>query len=144
MDWIGDRVNLINRRVSPLLLLVGSFTFLYRDVAAKLVHDWSIDENYSHGFLVIPIALYFVWERRQRFLAVAHRPSILGLFVVIGSIGLLLAGVLGAEVFTTEISLLWTIAGAVLYLGGWARLKVMLFPITFLLLMIPLPAIIFN
>ena len=127
-----------------LLLLGGSFGVLYREVIAKLVNDWSIDENYSHGFLVVPIALYFVWERRRRFLATQNHPSGWGLLVVLGSIGLLLAGVLGAEVFTTEISLIGTIAGSVLYLCGWGRLRVMFFPIAFLLLMVPIPAIIFN
>jgi exosortase len=58
--------------------------------------------------------------------------------------GMLLGGVLGAEVFTTEVSMLATIAGTLLFLFGWAHLRVMLFPIAFLMLMIPLPAIIFN
>ena len=35
-------------------------------------------------------------------------------------------------------------AGVVLFLGGWQRLRVLLFPLAFLLLMVPLPAIIFN
>src|SRR5437870_13818916 len=117
MDWIGDRVNLINRRVSPLLLLlVGSFTFLYRDVIAKLVHDWSIDENYSHGFLVIPIAGYLAWERRRKFAETPRNPSTIGLFILIGGLAMLLAGILGAEVFTTEVSMLTTLAGSVLFL----------------------------
>ena len=144
MDWIGDRVNLINRRVSPLLLLVGSFTFLYRDVIAKLVHDWSIDENYSHGFLVVPIAAYFVWERRHKLVATAVEPNACGLVIVLASIALLLAGMLGAEVFTTEVSLIGVITGCVLFLLGWAHLRLLLFPIAFLVLMVPLPAIIFT
>jgi exosortase len=129
--------------LASLILLCGSFLFLYGDVVAKLFHDWSIDENYSHGFLVIPIALYLAWERRQRFITASLRPSILGLVVAIGGLAMLLAGVLGAEVFTTELSMLATIAGTVLFVFGWSHLRVMLFPISFLLLMIPLPAIIF-
>src|SRR5215510_16383025 len=110
MDWIGDKVSLTNRYLAPfLLLLAGSFIFLYRDVIAKLVHDWYIDENYSHGFLVIPLALYFIWERRANLLAAARRPSWLGFVITLGSLGLLLAGVLGAEVFTTEVSLVGAI-----------------------------------
>jgi exosortase len=137
----------MNKRsaLSALLVLpIASFLFLYREVFEKLVHDWSIDEDYSHGFLVIPIALYLAWERRGKFLAATQQPNLLGLIVAFGSIGLLLGGVLGAEVFTTEVSLLGTLAGSVLFLFGWSHLRVMLFPIAFLALMIPLPAIIFN
>lgn len=111
---------------------------------AGLVNDWTIDENYSHGFLILPIALYFVWERRSRLALAQLRPSLLGLVVILGSIAMLLAGVLGSELFLTRVSILGTIAGAVLFICGRHHLKILIFPISFLLLMIPIPAIIFN
>ena len=40
--------------------------------------------------------------------------------------------------------MLGTIAGALLFTYGWNHLKILFFPIAFLLLMIPIPAIIFN
>ena len=138
MDFAGKRLSLL------MVLPAASFLFLYRDVISKLIHDWSIDENYSHGFLVIPVALYLAWERRHKFAEAAKRPSVIGLFVSIAGLAMLLAGILGAEVFTTEVSMLATLAGSVLFLFGWSHLRVMLFPIAFLMLMIPLPAIIFN
>jgi exosortase len=126
------------------VVLLTSFAVLYRDVMLKLIHDWYNDENYSHGFLVVPVAAYFAWERRTRFLAAAWKPSFLG-FVIVGlSIGLLVGGILGAEVFTTQISMLGTVVGSVLFLYGPGPLRIMAFPILFLLLMIPIPAIVFN
>jgi len=142
-DWSPAAV-LQKKLLIPFLLLAGSFAFLYRDVIAKLVNDWGTDDNYSHGFLIVPIALYFAWERRDRFNTTARRSSILGLVLVIGSLGVLFAGVLGSELFLTRISLLGVFAGALWYLYGFPHLKVMLFPLAFLLLMIPIPAIIFN
>ena len=64
--------------------------------------------------------------------------------MVVGSIAVLLAGILGSELFLTRISILGTVAGSVLFLFGWQRLRVLAFPLAFLMLMIPLPAIIFN
>ncbi len=125
-------------------LLLLSAGVLYRDVIAKLVHDWSHDDNYSHGFLIVPIALYFAWERRGKLLAAARQPSLLGLLVVAGSVLTLMAGVLGAELFLTRISLIGVIAGSVLFILGWQHLRILALPIAFLLLMIPIPAIIFN
>ena len=57
---------------------------------------------------------------------------------------MLAAGVLGSELFLTRISMLGVLAGTVLFLFGWQRLRVMPFPLAFLLLMMPMPAIIFN
>jgi exosortase len=120
------------------------FALLYRNVLVKLVSDWYNDDNYSHGFLIIPLALYLAWERRDRFMEAVQAPSAWGLLVVGGSIAVLLAGVLGSELFLTRISIVGTVTGTVLFLFGWRRLLVLAFPIALLLLMIPLPAIIFN
>jgi exosortase len=130
--------------IAGFVAVVACFAFLYQHVIAKLVHDWSVDENYSHGFLIVPIALYFVWERKDRLKEAARAGSSWGLAVVLCSIALLLAGILGSELFLTRISILGTIAGTILFLYGWNHLRILFFPIAFLLLMIPIPAIIFN
>ncbi len=128
----------------PLIGLLASFAILYRNVIAKLVFDWGHDDNYSHGFLIVPIALYFAWERRERLLGAERQPSSLGLVVLIGSIVTLLAGILGAELFLTRVSIVGVVTGCVLYVLGWKHLRILTLPIAFLLLMIPIPAIIFN
>ncbi len=137
-------MNIDRRKISAALLVGAGFLLLYRHVLAKLVSDWWTDDNYSHGFFIIPIAAYLAWERRDRFFAAVQRPTIAGLVVLVGSVLVLAAGVLGAELFLTRISLLGATCGIVLFLFGWARLRVMAFPLAFLMLMIPLPAIIFN
>ncbi len=138
----------MSRRASSVLalaLLLAAFGFLYRDVLRKLVTDWGADPNYSHGFLIVPIALYFAWERRHRLAALPSRPaSGAGLLVVAGSLAALGAGVLGAELFLTRVSMIGVLAGAVLFLHGWRHLRALAFPLAFLLLMVPIPAIVFN
>lgn len=116
----------------------------YADVLTGLVKAWYTDDNYSHGFFIVPLALYFAWERRADFISRPLRPSFAGLAVVAFSLALLIAGILGAELFLSRISFLGTVAGTMLFLYGWRRFSVVLFPLAFTLLMIPLPAIIFN
>ena len=125
-------------------LIAAGFVLVYWDVIAKLVMAWYTDDNYSHGFLIVPVALYLAWERRARFQAAEARPSAFGLVVVAASLLLLMAGILGSELFTTRVSIVGTLIGVMLFLFGWARLRVLAFPIAFLLLMIPIPSIIFN
>jgi exosortase len=130
--------------IGSFALIAIGFAVLYRHVAAKLVFDWWNDGNYSHGFFIIPIAAYLAWERRDQVSAARHRPSAAGLLVVIGSMLVLTAGVLGSELFLSRISIVGMAVGIVLFFFGWARLRVLAFPLAFLILMIPLPAIIFN
>src|SRR5437870_966769 len=129
--------------LSLALPLVG-FAILYRHVIVKLVHDWATDDNYSHGFLIVPLALYLAWERRSSLKKLEPRPSPLGLLVVLASIMVLAAGTLGAELFLTRISMLGVLAGTIVFLYGWRHLRTLSFPVAFLILMIPLPALIFN
>lgn len=133
------------KTVALVVAFIASFASLYYDVALNLVRDWAAsDDNYSHGFLIVPIALYFTWERRNRLAEALRRPNNLGLIVVFGSLSVLLIGLLGSELFLTRISLLGTLSGAILFLYGWQHLRILAFPVLFLLLMIPLPRIIFD
>jgi len=131
--------------IPVVLLLLGSFVILYRDVILKLGYDWSTDDNYSHGFLIVPLAVYLAWERRDRLKDLPVRPSnIWGSLFVAGSLLVLIAGLLGAELFLTRIAMIGTLIGGILFVLGWQHLKVLAFPVAVLLLMIPIPAIIFN
>jgi exosortase len=124
--------------------ILACFALLYRHVIVKLVSDWATDDNYSHGFLIVPIALYLAWERRDKVMRLPLEPSLLGLVVVLASVGVLAAGVLGAELFLTRISIIGVVAGSIVFLFGWQHLRALTFPVAFLILMVPLPAIIFN
>ncbi|HWB16273.1 MAG TPA: exosortase A [Vicinamibacterales bacterium] len=126
------------------VMAVGTGVALYWPVITKLVHDWLHDDNYSHGILIVPLAAFFVWERRRRLAMTPDAPRVWGLAVVVFGLVMLLAGQLGAELFLGRASMLFVLAGAVVFLRGTAALKVLTFPLAFLVLMIPLPAIIFN
>lgn len=122
----------------------GAGVWLYAHVFSKLAHDWATDGNYSHGFLIIPLAAYFAWERREWLKELPLRPSNLGLVVVAGSLLVMIAGTLGAELFLARLSIIGVVVGSVLFIGGWRYLRTLAFPLAFLLLMIPIPAIVFN
>jgi exosortase len=130
--------------IAVIGILFVSFFFLYHKVIISLVHDWKVDDNYSHGFFIVPVALYFVWERRNRLAYAAPQPSFFGIILIVMSLATLLAGILGAELFLTRISILGVVAGAILFICGWQHLRILTLPILFLLLMIPIPAIVFN
>jgi exosortase len=117
---------------------------VYLPVLSSLVRQWASDENYSHGFIIVPFALYFAWRKRRALAAAPVEPGIGGLAVVAVSLLVLLAGLAGAELFLTRISLIGVIGGSIWFLWGRAHLRLLAFPVLLLFLMVPLPAIIFN
>lgn len=137
-------MNATRRSLAALGLVCAVTVVVYLPVLTSLVRQWASDDNYSHGFLVLPFALYFGWLRRRELAALPLQPHWFGLVVVAGSLVVLLAGRLGAELFLARISLIGLIAGAVLFLYGARHFRLLIFPIAFLLLMVPLPAVVFN
>jgi exosortase len=127
--------------LGAIAILMGT---LYADTGRRLVAQWSHDPDYTHGFLVIPVACYFVWERRTALAQLRPRPSPWGAAVLgIGLVEMML-GVVGAELFLQRTSLIVVVAGIVLLLLGPRFVKALLFPIAFLAFMVPLPAIVMN
>jgi hypothetical protein len=124
--------------------LAAAIGLMYAGVLSSLVRQWGSDDNYSHGFFVVPLALYFAWERRAALAAAPVRPGLFGAVVILGSLVVWAAGVLGSELFLTRVSLIGLIAGTVWFVWGRRHLRILIFPILFLLLMIPLPSILFN
>jgi len=135
----------MTRRSAAAAALIGASTLaVYAPVLASLVRQWASDENYSHGFLVVPFALLFVWRARHSLAAAEPRPHIAGLVLAVLSILGFLAGQFAAELFLARLSLLGLIAGTVLFLWGPAHVRQLAFPLALLLLAIPLPALILN
>lgn len=129
---------------SSLGIISILFFILYTPVLKALVSDWWHDADYGHGFLVPLFAAYVVWQQRERLLTIPIRPANFGLVVMLGAIALMLVGSLGAELFTTRFSMILLIAGIVLFLAGWQMLRSLWFALAFLILMIPIPVIIYN
>jgi exosortase len=120
------------------------FVLVYAPVFRGLVLQWWTDPDYGHGFFVPLFSCFALWRERRRWMAVEIRPSNFGLLVMIGAVGLLLLGSLGAELFTSRFSLIVLLAGVILFLFGSQMLRAVAFPLAFLILMIPIPAIIYN
>ncbi|CAN5881133.1 exosortase [soil metagenome] len=144
MNAVSASVAARRRDLFVGLTLAAAIALMYASVLTSLVRQWSSDDNYSHGFFVLPLAAYFAWERRRALAGAVRHPNPIGLVMILGSLLVWVAGLLGAELFLTRISLIGVIAGTVLFVWGWAHYRILQFPILFLLLMVPLPAIVFN
>lgn len=126
-------------RLAVSALLLAALVWSYWPTLVSLATRWQEIPDYSHGFLVIPIALIFLairWDRRP---APSARIQWLGLGL------LLLAGALRVAAARYYLEPLdgWTIslwvAGAVALMWGLPTMWWALPSIAFLLFMVPLP-----
>jgi exosortase len=127
------------------LMLVWAYAPNFRE----LTWTWSLDPNYSHGFLVVPIALFILWRRLSdqpdRLDQPLEPPSVAVSAPLWGCA--LLAAILGVRVFAYEYYFQWVETATLLpaaacliwILGGWPLLRRAWPAILFLVFMLPLP-----
>ncbi len=128
----------------PYILLALVVTAIYYQVIGKLVLDWYENPDFSHGFLVVPFAIFLVWDKRKVLRDTPVRQTWSGVWLLLAAIFVLFMGVYGAELFLSRLSLVMLLAGIVWTLCGRAMLRELRFAILVLLLAIPIPAVIFN
>ncbi len=124
--------------------LAVAFSLLYNHTIVKLVKDWSTDDNFSHGFLVPFIAAYMIWHNRDQLKGLAMRPNYWGYVLLLGAMALHVVGNIGAELFTMRFSILLALMAMTLILFGTDIFKKTYIPHIYLILMIPIPAIVWN
>ncbi len=115
------------------------FAWSYWPTLSNIVHTWSTVADYSHGFLVLPVAGFILWSRRDQ------RPAIAPTFHWGGLSLIFLAGVLrwvAGKYFLDACdgwSLVVWIAGAIWIVGGRPLVRWTAPAVAFLLFAIPLP-----
>ena len=124
--------------------VTGVLIWTYWLVLPALVRQWWNEDEYSHGFLVPLISLGLVWYHRERLRAIPIRRAYTGLLVMAFSLAAYAAGIIGADLFLQRLSMISMISGATLFVAGWPMFMALSFPLGYLLLMVPLPGILFN
>jgi exosortase len=118
--------------------------WLYSYTIAGLITQWWADPNFSHGFLVPLFSAFVIWQERQHLRRIEVKPSWWGVPIVGFALTVLVVGQLGAELFLARVSMVILGAGLIALFLGFTYLRAVAFPLSFLLLMIPIPAIVFN
>ena len=111
---------------------------IFHTTGRGMVHVWYNFETYTHGFLILPITLWLIWQKRAHLAAYTPQPSAFFILPVIA--GLLvwslarLTGVLVVEQFAFVGILVSALAG----LLGWQVSRFLVFPLLFLFFAVPM------
>ncbi len=124
------------------LLMVGTlFAVVFGEtIRRRLVYVWQHDGNWSHGWIIPLLSLYFVGMRRRELFRAAVKPSYVGAAILAGSLALYLATFYYTFGYVRGLSAIGAVFGMALLFGGWQVLRLVWFPICYLLLAVPIPA----
>ncbi len=100
------------------------------------------DSYYSHGFLIPFVCLYLVFRKKDKLLSIKPESEPAGLFIILAGVLFYIISSFLKINFFTYLAIPVSILGIVLYLGGKKITKELLFPISFLFFMLPLPKVV--
>lgn len=128
-------------RIAGLLLALGLVGIVfYSSTLLELISAVLRREESSHGVFVPLLSLYFVWRKRSHLRGIKPKYEIVpGLGVVAGGLLLFLLAKPHAYFFWECFSFVIVLSGLVLCFLGKDISKQILFPIFFLIFMIPIP-----
>jgi exosortase B len=121
-------------------MLAGSFVAAYIPTFSNLVNGPWQTEQEGHGPLIIAASVWLIWQSRGRLKAATIDPApVIGWATLLfGLLMMFLARTQGVLTFEA-LSTIPVIIGCVLLLAGWPVLRILAFPIGFLLFAVPVP-----
>jgi len=128
------------RQAASFMLLftaIALVVWTYGTTYVSVVQKWISDTAFSHGFLVLPIAIWLAWRKREELAHVGFRPSAIGIpAVLLCTAGWVIGrgtGVLVIEQFSAVAMIPALVVAAL----GLPAARVLIMPLGFLLFLVP-------
>jgi len=128
-----------------------AIAWVYARTMAGLGREWGSSPDASYGLVLAGVALLLFWQQREAIARAADAGSRAssrfpwsGLALLVAGLLTYLIGQLGADIFLTRVSLVVVIAGALWFVAGGRAARVAAAPLVFLLMAVPLPALVVN
>ena len=146
VDLLRDGWNDPNARLMEVgaLAALGLLTLLFWQNIQHFFLVWSTDENYSHGFLVPLISLYFANEATRKGTIAIRSGLGVGLSMIAFALAIKLATILIPFPVASDYGLVIALAGTCAVLAGIDALKRYWFAFFFLVFMVPLPVALYS
>lgn len=128
---------LIDKRKFAVLLLVWAAVF--SPVVPAMVGTWLNHSDNSHALLVPLISMYFVWIKREELGRIDISGSAVGGLFLAGTLVVYLVSFVGGIAVFARLMIVFSLLGLLWSCMGWQVVRVLAFPLGFLVFMVPVP-----
>ena len=125
--------------ILTLVIVVVVGLLMYSPALVDLVERWEKQEEYSHGFLIPFVTLYFIWQKKQSLKNIPFQATWLGFTLVLLGLVLYIVGNISILYTFIDYSLIMVLTGLIWSMLGTQALKVIIVPLLMLIFAIPLP-----
>jgi len=123
-----------------LFIVTGIYFLAFWPVFIDLLQTWSDNEDYSHGFFIIPVCCYLIWKKSTLDDFLSERSNWLGLFAVFLGLGLYLAGLFSQFRTLAYLSFVFVGWASLFFMFGYHFFKKFGWELFLLVFMLPIPS----
>ena len=109
----------------------------YWDTLVSIVLIWSRSETFTHGFLIVPIVGFLVWQQRAELRLLTPQPAPVALLFLAGAVLLWCVGRLLVVNVVQHFAVVMMIPALLWWLLGHAVIRRLAFPMAYLLFAVP-------
>lgn len=120
------------------VLLIVAILGLFYETAWSMVSIWYRSETFAHGFIIVPITLWLIWEKRSSLKRLVPQPEYRVLVLLLGGGFLWLAGYLADALVVQQLALVAILIFAIWTLLGNRVTWALAFPLAFLFFAVPM------
>ncbi len=120
-----------------LAAVIGFVLFVFSTTVTELVMTWWDKPEYNHCLLILPIIIYLIYERREIFHRIAPQTSWIGLIPLLAGGLLWLLGELADANVVRQFGFIILLQGCVLTILGTRVAHALIFPLFYMVFLIP-------
>ena len=111
---------------------------IFYSTGSGMVYVWYNFETYTHGFLILPITLWLVWQKRTHLAAYTPQPSTFFMLPVVGGLFVWSLARLTGVLVVEQLAFIGILVSAMAGLLGWQVSRFLVFPLLFLFFAVPM------
>jgi len=120
-------------------ILLSLWFVCFIPIYQNLVRVWLNHSDNSHGILVPLVSAYFIWQQKDKIRSTQWSTWNWGGVVLAGSMGLYLLSYAGGIEVVARSMIVFSLIGLVLFTLGKTAFALLVFPLCFLIFMVPVP-----
>jgi exosortase A len=125
-------------QLTPLLLILLAIPAVFYGTTRSMANIWLINETFTHGFIILPISLWLIWEQRGHISQIGMRADPRALILLVPTLALWLLATLIDVAVVQQVTMVALIPLSVWLVLGLPLFQALLFPLLYLFFAVPL------
>lgn len=120
-----------------LALVLAGVLLVFWDTAASMESTWRRSDSFQHGYLILPIVLYLIWDKWPKVRVLLPEPTFWTLPIVVMAGGVWLLGNVAHVQIVQQLALVAIVQALVIAVLGWKVARALIFPLAYLYFLVP-------